>query len=227
MDASRRRLDISANNVANALTPGFKARRADQVDMRTGGTRVAATSRDNSPGPLILGETRTFDMAVAGEGFFRVETPRGPRFARAGMFKVDSAGSIVDSSGNLMSPPVTIPEGAIGFNVDVAGKISVVMGDGTTADIGTVTLTRFPNPGGLVEDGDSLLSMGPASGDPIEGTPGTEAFGSVRFGFLEGSNTDIVRETVEQITDVRTFEANANAVKAKDEMIGRVIDLKG
>jgi len=227
MDASRRRLDVSANNLANVLTPGFKARRLDQSDVRTGGTRVVATIRNTSQGPLELGETSTFDLAVAGEGFFRVDTPRGPRFTRAGTFRVDGTGAIVDANGNRLSPPVSVPAGAVGFNVDVAGKITAVMGDGSTEDVGTTSLTRFVNPGGLIEEDDNLFAAGPASGDPVEGVASTEAFGSIQFGFLEGSNTDVVRETVEQITDLRTFEANANAVKAKDEALGRIIDLRG
>jgi len=177
-------------------------------------------------GAIELNEESRFDLAVTGEGFFQIETPQGVRYARAGTFRVDSSGAVVDPSGQRLIPALTVPAEAIGLSVDVTGNVSVVMPDRTQADIGKITLARFVNPGGLSAEGENLFAAGAAGGAPIVGEPGTEAFGGIRFGLLESSNTDVLSETVEQITDVRTFEANAGALKSKDQALGRIIDLR-
>lgn len=49
-----RRMNITANNIANSQTPGFKALRADNVETPGGGVRIGSITQDDSQGPLQL-----------------------------------------------------------------------------------------------------------------------------------------------------------------------------
>ena len=52
MQAASAQVDVAANNIANADTPGYKASRADLLELSTGGVGVAGTSKDSTPGPI-------------------------------------------------------------------------------------------------------------------------------------------------------------------------------
>src|SRR5690606_6690299 len=107
--ARMRELDVVANNLANADSVGFKAERtafaAALARARSGGgdaARVYATlapgGADLAPGPVV-GTGAPLDVALAGDGFFEVETPAGPRYTRAGAFTVDADGTLVTPAG--------------------------------------------------------------------------------------------------------------------------------
>src|ERR1700712_2019388 len=108
--AQSRALEVTATNMANANTPGFKAGRvlfSDWLSRQTGadsprGGRVVAfvqdraTYRDQQAGPLQA-TGNPFDVAISGEGYFSVETPRGPRLTRAGRFTPMPDGRLGDA----------------------------------------------------------------------------------------------------------------------------------
>ena len=64
------------------------------------------------------------------------------------------------------------------------------------------------------------------SGNAIIGTPNQGMFGAVNSGSLERSNVDITEEIVDQIVSKAAFKANANVIKANDEMLGTILDIK-
>ncbi len=59
----------------------------------------------------------------------------------------------------------------------------------------------------------------PASGNPIQGTPGQNGLGSIQQGFLEGSNVQIVDELIGLIKAERAFESNSKIIKASGEIL--------
>src|SRR6185312_7646828 len=111
--AQQRAMDVTAANLANASTPGFKASRmlfTDWLSSQTGTnsprgersvafTQDRATYREQAPGTLQQ-TGNPLDLAISGEGYFTVSTPQGPRLTRAGRFSPLADGTIGDSDGN-------------------------------------------------------------------------------------------------------------------------------
>lgn len=224
--SAERTLAVRANNLANTLTPGFKAGRALQSTQAGGGSQVATVRTNFANGPLQITEG-AFDLAITGDGFFRVSTPQGDRFTRAGNFTLDANRNLVTSNGERLQPPIQLPLEATSFNVSPNGAVSAIQPDGAVQVVGQLELTRFPNPGGLLAQGGNLLSPGPNSGEGVTGTPGAGVFGQVVFGALEESNTDFIGDVVGQITDRAAFTANLRTIRAKNQMLGALFDATG
>lgn len=224
--ASIDRQAVSANNVANVSTPGFKSQRAMQSDERTGGTKIKSIDSLTEQGP-ILRTGGTLDLTIAGNGFFQLQSPAGGTFfSRDGNFKLDGSGRIVDSSGNLLQPPMAVPPSAQAIQVTSDGRVGAVMPSGAIQNLGQIQLARFTNPGGLLRQGDNLFSPTTNSGQPVPGIAGMGGLGTLVPGALEGSNVDIASEMVDQIIDQRSFEANLKPIRAADEMLGALLDIK-
>ena len=220
------REDVSANNIANINTPAFKSSRVDQVDIASGGTRIADVNINFSQGPLELADGR-FSLAIQGDGFFAVSTPQGMRFTRAGSFNIDANGNVVTAEGYQLSPNIRVSTDARSIMVSPDGTVSATMPDGTVNTVAQIQLARFNNPGGLKLEGSNLTSQSSASGDPIFGNAGDGAFGSLVFGALEGSNVDLAGELVSQIINSAAVKANVGVIKTQNEMLGDILDMVG
>ena len=219
------RLQNSANNVANINTAGFKKSDVNSADIKSGGTRVNDVSKSNTQGALIP-TGNPLDLAISGNGFFQVTNPNGgTSFTRSGSFKLDGGGNIVDASGNALVPAVNVPGNNAGISVGANGQISAQVG-GQPEVLGQIQLANFANPSGLSAAGGNLLNESAGSGAPVVGGPGEGGRGTVLSGFLEGSNVDITEEIVDQIVAKAAFKANVNVIKANDELIGTILDIK-
>ena len=225
LQAAADRQAVSAHNTANLNTAGFKAQRFTQADQKTGGTKTHSIDTMGQAGP-ILRTGGAIDLTVAGNGFFQVQTPSGTAYTRDGSFNLDGQGRIADSSGNLIQPQITVPAGSQSVQVTSNGQVSAVLADGRTQNIGQIELAGFANAGGLARSGGNLFSETSASGPSIAGVPGQGAFGALVPGAVEGSNVDIATEMVEQIISQRSFEANTKPIRAADEMLGTLLDIK-
>src|SRR6201996_8767336 len=124
--AQQRAMDVTANNIANANTPGFRTERvqfSDWIDNQTGAasapgvksisyTQDRATYRESQPG-AITHTGNPFDLALTGDGYFTVNTKNGPRLTRAGRFGPMPDGTLADGSGNSVldtaGKPIQIP----------------------------------------------------------------------------------------------------------------------
>lgn len=220
-----KRLQNSANNLANVQTSGFKKSDVNSVDSKTGGTRVNSISKSNTQGGLIP-TNNPLDLAIEGNGFFQVTNPNGgTSFTRSGSFNLNGAGEVVDSSGNALVPQINIPADNNGISVGSTGQVSAQTPGGLVV-AGQIQLANFQNPEGLSAAGGNLLNESAASGAPVVGNPGEGGTGTVLSGFLEGSNVDIAEEMVDQIVAKAAFKANVNVIKANDEMIGSLLDIK-
>ena len=86
--------------------------------------------------------------------------------------------------------------------------------------VGTIQLATFPNPGGLLANGNTYFTPTTASGDPIVGTPGgSEGLGSLQQGMLEDSNINVVDQFIQMIVTQRGYESNSKVVQAADQML--------
>jgi len=223
---STKRLQNSANNLANVTTSGFKKGKVNSIENKAGGSQVNSISKINTQGGLIP-TNNPLDLAIKGNGFFQVTNPKGgTSFTRSGSFKLNSAGQVVDASGNTLLPNINVPAGNNGIIVGSNGQVSVKTIEGLEV-AGQIQLANFNNPEGLIATGGNMLNNSAASGAPIVGTPGEGALGSVLSGFLEGSNVDIAEEMIDQIVSKAAFKANINVIKANNEMIGSLLDIKG
>jgi flagellar basal-body rod protein FlgG len=93
-------------------------------------------------------------------------------------------------------------------------------GQTTSQQVGVIQLANFPNPGGLLSNGNNLFTPTTASGDPIVGTPGgTEGLGSLQQGMLENSNINVVDQFIQMIVTQRAYESNSKVVQAADQML--------
>ncbi len=239
MAAQQLRVDNIANNLANVNTDGFKSTRAEFEDLyyekvranggkteagndraegvQVGhGSRTAALRRSFSQGTMQPTDN-PLDVAIQGDGFFKVETADGRElFTRDGRFRIDSTGTLVTRHGHSVGG-ITVPEGA---EVSVT-KDGIVMSqiDGEDAEeIGQLELHRFQNEGGLEALGTGLFQDTDASGEATSGNPGLEGFGKTLGGYIEGSNVDIANELIGMIMAQRSYELTSKAITTADEM---------
>jgi flagellar basal-body rod protein FlgG len=243
MEAQQINMDVIANNLANVNSVGFKKSRADFQDVlyqtikvagtdaaggaeqpttiQVGlGSRVAAIQKVFSTGD-IQQTGNSLDLAIEGSGFFQVRMPDGElAYTRAGAFKKDGTGRLVTSNGYPLEPEIVIPENATSIAIGRYGTVEVLLdGQSEPTQVGTITLTRFANPAGLMAQGSNLYTETPTTGAPVTGNPGEEGFGSLAQGYLEGSNVSIMEEMVNMIAGQRAYEINSKAIKTADEML--------
>lgn len=243
LSAQDKQLSTIANNLANASTVGFKRNRAVfedlfyQVQRQPGaqatqdtqlpsglqigtGTRVVATQKQFTEGSMqVTGQS--LDIAIDGRGFFQLLQPNGDiGYTRDGQFQISDQGELVNSSGQVLQPAITIPAGTQQITIGTDGTVSASLtGEAAPQNIGQIETVDFINPAGLQSTGGNVYVQTAASGDPVGGTPGLDGLGSLKQGVLENSNVDIVEEMVNMITTQRVYELNSKVVSTADSML--------
>ncbi len=245
MEAQQRMVDVTANNLANINTNGFKRSTVDFQDLlyvkiRASGTEVA--SGITAPAGLEIGSgvrvastvkvfsggelqntNRRLDVAISGEGFLQVSLPNGDkRYTRDGSLQMNAEGQLVTTTGYTIEPSISIPTDAEAVDIAKDGGVNVTVGE-TVSVVGTLELARFPNPPGLSSEGDNLFAETAASGTATTGAPGDSGFGTLQSGFLEKSNVQMITELVNLIKAQRAYETNSRAIRAADEMLRKAI----
>ena len=147
-------------------------------------------------------------------------------YTRSGAFKLDKDGFICDSHGNRLQPEFAIPPKTTSITVDSGGKLVASGSDGKELGNVQLQLFDFPNLAGLKSIGQNLLIATDGSGDPVQGNPGTEEFGTILQGHLEMSNVDVIEEMINMIMAQRAYEIGAKVVQAGDDMLQMANNLK-
>ena len=247
MTAQQMSIDNIANNLANANTTGFKARRTQFQDLLYQSflqPGAAAGSQTVVPSGLQLGlgtrpsansivftqgnftETdNPLDLVIQGKGFFQIQRPDGSvAYTRNGNFQLDKDGNVVSATGDPIQPQITIPAQAQSITIAPDGTVSYTQPGQTAATVaGQIQLANFTNSGGLNSIGNGLFTPTDASGDPVIGNPGgQDGLGTLQQGYLESSNVSVVEEFINMISSQRAYEANTKVVKAADEMYQQV-----
>lgn len=250
MDAQQTRMDTIANNLANASTTGFKKVRADFEDLLSEtirsprdatpqggspplplqvglGTRVASTTRSFTQGDLVQTQS-PYHLAIAGDGFFRVQRPNGEyAYTRAGDFTTDAEGRLVSAQGLLVDPGLSVPTDATDVVIASDGLVTAKLaGQTTPVELGRVELVRFTNPAGLEALGGNLLAETAASGQPLLTRPGEQEAGTLQQGWIESSNVKAVEEMVAMISTQRAYELNSKVITSADQMLQRLTNLR-
>jgi flagellar basal-body rod protein FlgF len=211
--------DVSARNIANVLTPGFKRNIALVEAMDKGGGKSGVTTPtvtgiglDLSQGPLQpTGNDMNFGLQ--GEGFFSVETPDGTLYTRNGTFRLNENGVLVTQDGNPVlgeSGQIQVPAGTTRVTVGSDGQI---LTDSTT--IGKLKLVAFDKPGLLQQAGNSNY-VGDAAG------PKQAAACSVHQGCLEASNVDPMTELVQMMATFRDYQACARSLHSIEDSANKL-----
>ena len=243
MAAQNLNVDVTANNLANVNTAGFKRSRANFSDLmyqqlKTPGAEASAAGTQLPTGIQIGLGVQTagveslftegnmqqtgnkLDLAIQGKGFFQVLLANGDTaYTRSGSFSVDSTGQVVTQNGDVLQPAISIPSDAVSVNIATDGTVSVDQPGGTSTVVGQIQTADFVNPAGLTSLGNSLYQVSNASGQPIIGTPSQNGFGTIGQGELEMSNVNMVEEMVNLIAGQRAYEMNSKAIQAADEML--------
>jgi flagellar basal-body rod protein FlgG len=218
-----------ANNLANASTPGYKK---DQIFTRelTRAQARLTTRKTDWETPMIdqiytqhsqgaLDRTgNPLDLALEGEGFLTVESSDGTALlTRAGNFEIDNEGYIATPDGGRLlgdGGPINVGGGKV--VVSESGQVQV---DGdAVANIRVVE----------VDDRNALRKIGQSEFMIPDGVNPTAAINfTIRQGYLETSNVDIIKEMVEMIISYRNYEADAQALKSQDESLENLINNVG
>lgn len=249
MQAQQTQLDVISNNLANTSTNGFKranavfedlmyqnlrqvgANSAEQSELPTGlqlglGVRTVATSRSFAQGSLQQ-SNNNLDLAINGNGFLQVSMPDGTvGYTRDGSLQLDAQGRMVTSSGYPLTAGIAIPAEAQSITVSSDGVVSVKLpGSAQPSVVGNIELANFINPAGLEPRGQNLYTESLASGNPVNGAPGSAGMGTVMQGFVETSNVNVVQELVTMIQTQRAYEMNSKAIQTSDQMLQRLAQL--
>jgi flagellar basal-body rod protein FlgG len=227
MAAQQQRLDAVANDLANANTTGYKHQRVgfrDLVYDQTGrssaqgvrtGSGAAAVDAGRAFAQGTLQRTdRTLDVAIQGEGFLRVRLADGrDALTRDGGLHIDGNRRLTTSTGALVQPAITVPEG-VGEDQISIGPDGTVLAAGNR--IGRLDVVTVRSEAGLLSVGNNAFVTTAASGAAIAAPRAT----SLTQGALESSNTDMAEAMVSMIESQRAYQLASKAISTADEMMG-------
>lgn len=226
--AQQRAMDVTANNMANANTPGYKLERVQfsdwlsqqtGVDAPKGGKTIAytqdrATWRDYQAGALTH-TANPLDLAVTSDGYFTVNTSRGPRLTRDGRFALMPNGTLADGCGNSVldtnGRPIQFSPSDTRISIASDGTVSTQ--NGQLAKIGVVTVA---NRNQLVPEGGTLYRA--------DGATSAVSSPGVVQGAVESSNVQPVLEITRMMQDLREFQFVSQYVQAESDRQQSAID---
>lgn len=231
MVVDQRAMDVRANNIANAGTPGFKGESvlfSDYLVQQRGVTPVSggrpmhmvqdrATWRDFSQGPMNK-TGNPLDVALQGEGFFAVDTPRGERYTRAGRFSLSAGGEIVDVGGNPVlgtdGRSVSVPPGIGNITITADGVVSSEAGQ-----IGKLRVVQFDDQQAMLAEGNSLFFT--------KETPRDATNFAVSQGMVEGANIQAISQMTAMMAGIGSYKSASEFLDREAEREQSAIDRIG
>lgn len=227
------KLDTISNNMSNVSTPGYKKdvltsrTFKEELLYRTGNVdksnpfALASTSKIRVPDEVVTNfeqgsfdETgRTFDFALASDGFFQIQTDQGVRYTRNGSFTLDDQGYLYSQpAGRVSGQQGAIFLGTDKFTVDQQGRIT--LDDGTVID--QIQVVAFNDNQQLIKSGEGLFqNPDPANARAAE----TPVF---KWKMLERSNVAAADEMSEMILSQRAIQSNAQILKMYDVIMDKI-----
>ena len=257
-------LDVTSNNIANVNTTGFKSGRTTFKDslsqMQSGSSAPNAVQGGSNARQVGLGVQlgsidslmqggalqttgSALDLAVQGEGWFRVGTGGAPpavptsfQYTRAGNFTANEQGYLVTQDGAYVmgrtaaggagaDTYLQVPAGATNVAIGQDGSMSYDDAAGTSTIAGYVSLAKFSNEAGLERSSSNRWNASASSGAEQVGTPGG-GYGLTASGAVEMSNVDLASEFTNMITAQRGFQANSRVISTADEILQDLVNLK-
>ena len=222
MAAQQQRMDALSNDVANVNTAGYKRVRVGFRDLvyqadgpsgvRTGaGAATTQLGRRTEQGALQITD-QPFDLAIQGEGYFQVRRADGQlALTRAGNFQVNSRGQLENPNGELLVPPIRLPQGIDPADVSIAANGTVTAAG---RQVGRIQLVTVPAPTGLAAAGNGYFTVTAASGGVRRTTTAT-----LEQGVLESSNVDLADAMVDMMDAQRSYSMASKAIHMQDQMM--------
>lgn len=245
MRNEEKRLDVIANNMANADTNGYKAEGSTSrafsqvlgvkvhddseaytqrgIGKMSLGVRIGETYRDWSSGSFKT-TGNTYDLAIAGNGFFTISmTDKSgnthTRYTRDGSFAITPDGHLTTKDGDYVlddgGQPIVLPTDGEKPVIDKDGTITV---NGET--IAKLGLADF-------EDYDYLKQYGENQFDAVDGATRKDSTCTVEQGMIESSNISIVDEMVNMITVTRNYESGQKMIQTVDSLLDKAVNTVG
>jgi flagellar hook protein FlgE len=256
-------LDVTAADIANVNTVGYKSSRMTFRDSLSqlqrggaapgpgqGGSNAAQVGLGSQVGSIdnlmtggaIQTTGNTFDVAISGEGWFRVGASTAPavptaiEYTRAGNFTTNNAGYMTTQEGLFVigrTAPgaagtdalIQIPPGSGNIAIGQDGSVSYQpSGGGPRVTAGYLSLAKFANEGALERRGNNDWAAGANAGPEVVSTPGG-TYGITQSGSVEMSNVDLAAEFTNMITAQRGFQANSRIISTADQMLQDLVNL--
>ncbi len=224
MIAQQHRMNQISNNLANVDTAGYKKEDVTFWEMlyttNEGGNRVGKALKiltNHSEGTMKT-TGNPLDFAIQGNGFFKIQTPRGIRYTRAGNFHLNGEGQLMTPSGYLVlgsGGPLTIN----GKDISVASDGTVTTDNVPTGKLDIVTIDNL---NGLEKEGNNMFRL--VQGEATE-TAATDF--SLKQGFVEASNVTLVTEMTNMLDLHRAYESQQKVIRTFDEMDAKAINSVG
>jgi len=225
-----RKLIVTANNLANVDTPGYKADGLAfrEVLMKKIGPMYKRIFKETLPYTnfeqgVFEHTGNPLDLAIMGEGFFKVKTPNGVAYTRAGNFKINREHVLVTVQGYPVlanGAPIIIDPGMAGLITMSNVRINIAS-DGTISigntEVGKLDIVTFDDLSKLKKRGENLFVA-----DGAKEIPATNY--EIRQGYLEKSNVNPVKEMVKLIEIQRGFESVQKSIRGIDEATERLIE---
>lgn len=221
--ALKRRLDITANNLANVNTTAFKSEHPlfeEFLVERAHQDSVSYVQDYGSYRDLREGEFthtgRPLDLAISGEGYFTIETPQGTRYTRNGSFRLDPEGNVVTIDNNAL-----LDENNRRITVDLQFQEVLFAPDGTvtTAPGQTqkISLVNFDNPQVLKQVGNGLY-------DAEDFRPQTAVEATIMQRTLEKSNVQPILEMTAMIDIMRAYQSAQQLLDSEHDLQMKTIE---
>jgi flagellar hook protein FlgE len=256
-------LDVTAADIANVNTVGYKSSRMTFRDslsqMQRGGAAPGAGQGGSNAAQIGLGSQvgsidnlmgggalqttgNTFDVAISGDGWFRVGSSTAPavptalQYTRAGNFTTNDQGYLTTQDGLYVlgrTAPggagtdalIQIPPAAANVSIGQDGSVTYQPGGGgARVTAGYLSLAKFENQGALERRGGNTWTAGPNTGAEAVSTPGG-TYGLTVSGSVEMSNVDLAAEFTNMITAQRGFQANSRVISTADQMLSDLVNL--
>ncbi len=224
MNASQNWQDLISENLAAGSVPGYKKQ---EVTFSTiagaegqSGLLPTSESATNFQQGQIRSTNVPTDVAIQGDGFFKVQLPSGQTaYTRDGEFQFNAQGQLVTKQGYL----VLTDGGPVQIDMKQPMPLSIAP-DGTISQgsnlLGKLQVTTFNNPQLLTQIGNSYFLANNPSLVPSAANLSTT---QLRQGFLESGNVSAVTEMAHMISAMRQFEANQRVLQMHDDRMGRAI----
>jgi flagellar basal-body rod protein FlgF len=226
----RRQMDIVANNIANADTAAFKVEKLivkpdpqpiNNPDAGSSTVNYAldvALARDFGQGALQQTGGQ-FDVAIEGDGFFKVQTAAGERYTRDGRFSMNTEGKLVTKQGQAV-------QGDGGDIVIDAKKGPInIAADGTisqgTERVGKIGAVSFTDNAALSKVGDGLY----ANNSNLAAGPAQSVI--VHQGMVEASNVNPILQITDMIEVSRAYERMSKLIDQTCELDRQAINTLG
>ncbi|MGD8427249.1 MAG: flagellar hook-basal body protein [Balneolaceae bacterium] len=225
--------EVTANNLANINTPGYKA---DKLFYRAFTDRLNGQSVSSVEPQQTLSMQQgsfestdnPFDFAIEGNGFFQVESRDGQQLlTRNGRFKLNAEGYLVDKNGARVqgeAGPIRLPQlvksGALSSdtNIDVAKNGTIII---EGKEVGRLNIVQVDDMQKLQRRGNSYLAVSP---DAVVNAGNSS---QIMQGYYESGNVNPLTEMVSMTKNMRMFESQQRAMRTTDEMLSQATNRLG